>query len=125
MTAEEIVLGGYKNFAEGDMESLSNLYHPECKITINGIHSLSGTYIGFQSFLENVLAKLDKVWPGFNLDIEKVVSNETDVCVFVNITAENLNSKSIHHFVIKDGLEVEFNLYDDSQKMSQAMKEIN
>ena len=23
MTAEEIVLGGYKNFAEGDMESLS------------------------------------------------------------------------------------------------------
>ena len=44
---------------------------------------------------------------------------------FVNITAENLNSKSIHHFVIKDSLEVEFNLYDDSQKMSQAMKDIN
>ena len=125
MTAEEIVLGGYKNFAEGDMVSLSKLYHPECQITINGSHSLSGTYIGFQSFLENVLAKLDKVWPGFNLDIEKIVSNETDVCVFVNITAENLNSKSIHHFVIKDGLEVEFNLYDDSQKMSQAMKDIN
>ena len=36
MTAEEIVLGGYKNFAEGDMESLSKIYHPECKITING-----------------------------------------------------------------------------------------
>ena len=71
------------------------------------------------------LWKLDKVWPGFNLDIEKVVSNETDVCVFVNITVENLNSKSKHHFVIKDGLEVEFNLYDDSQKMSQAMKDVN
>ena len=70
MTAEEIVLGGYKNFAEGDMESLSKLYHPECKITINGSHSLSGTYFGFQSFLENVLAKLDNVWPGFNLDID-------------------------------------------------------
>ena len=125
MKAEEIVLSGYKNFAEGDMELLSKIYHQECKITINGNHSLSGTYIGFQSFLEKVLSKLDKVWPGFNLDIEKVISNETDVCVFVNITAENLNSKSIHHFVIKDGLEVEFNLYDDSQKMSQAMKDIN
>ena len=55
MTAEEIVLGGYKNFAEGDMESLSKVYHPECKITINGSHSLSGKYIGFQSFLENFL----------------------------------------------------------------------
>ncbi len=57
MTAEEIVLGGYKNFAEGDMEALSKIYHPKCKITINGNHSLSGTYIGFQSFLEKVLAK--------------------------------------------------------------------
>ncbi len=107
------------------MESLSKIYHPEFKITINGNYSLSGTYIGFQSILENILAKLDKAWPGFNLDIEKVVSNETDVCVFVNITAENFNSNSIHHFVIKDGLEVEFNLYDFSQKMSQIMKDIN
>ena len=58
----------------------------------------------------------------FNLDIEKVVSNVTDVCVFVKVTAENLNSKSIHNYVIKDGLEVEFNLYDDSQKVSKARK---
>ena len=72
--------------------------------------------IGFQSFLDNVLAKLDNVWPGFNLEIEKVVSNETDVCVFVNITGDNLNSKSIHHFVINDGLEIEFNSHDDSKK---------
>ena len=58
MTAEEIVLGGYKNFAEGDMESLSKLYHHECKININENHSLSGIYIGFQSFLENVMPRI-------------------------------------------------------------------
>ena len=46
-------------------------YHPECKITINDRHSLSVTYIGFQSFLDNVLAKLDKAWPGFNVDKKK------------------------------------------------------
>ena len=40
MKAVEIVLGGYKNFAEGDMESLSKLYHPDCKITIYGGHFL-------------------------------------------------------------------------------------
>ena len=27
-------------------------------------------------------------------------------------------------FVIEDGLEVEFNFYDDSQKMAEAMKDI-
>ena len=86
MTAEEIVLGGYKNFAEGDMEALAKIYHPECKITINGNHSLSGSYVGFQSFLENVLSNLDNVWPGFNLDIEKVVSNETDAVSYTHLT---------------------------------------
>jgi len=50
------------------------------------------------------------------------VSNETDVCVFLNVTADGLSSKSLHHFVVKDGLEVEFNFYDDSQLMAAAIK---
>ena len=62
---------------------------------------------------------------GFNFDTEKVISNETDVCVFVNITTDNLNSEPIHHFVIKNSLEVEFNFYDNSQKMSEAMQDIS
>ena len=44
---------------------------------------------------------------------------------FCKYYSRDLVSKSIHHFVIKDGLEVEFNLYDDSPKMSQAMKDVN
>ena len=43
----------------------------------------------------------------------------------MNISAEYLKSKLMHHIVIKNGLEVEFNLYDDSPKMYQAMKDIN
>ena len=120
MSAKEIVLGGYQNFAEGDLVSLAKIYHPECKITVNGKHKLSGVYIGFQKFAENFLSKLNETWPGFNLEIEKVVADTTDVCVFVNITADGLSTKSIHHFVVKDGLEVEFNIYDDSQSMADA-----
>ena len=62
----------------------------------------------------------NETWPGFDLEIEKVVADTTDVCVFVNITADGLSAKSIHHFVVKDGLEVEFNIYDDSQSMADA-----
>ena len=58
-------------------------------------------------------------WPGFHLEIQKVVSDETDVCVFVKIT-EGLSTESIHHFVVQDGLEVEFNIYDDSQRMAKV-----
>ena len=122
MTAEEIVLGGYAAYASGDMESLASIYHPECKITCNGNHAFSGTYIGFKEFADGILSRLNDAWPNFNLDIEKVVSNETDVCVFLNVTADGLSSKSIHHFVVKDGVEVEFNFYDDSQLMAAAIK---
>ena len=122
MTAKEIVLGGYQNFADGDLTSLAKIYHPQCKITVNGTHKLSGTYIGFQEFAENVLGKLNETWPGFHLEIQKVVSDETDVCVFVKITAEGLSTESIHHFVVQDGLEVEFNIYDDNQRMAEAAR---
>ena len=124
MTAEEIVLGGYDLFAKGDMDSLSKIYHPHCKIKVNGTHSLSGEYHGFASFASNFLAKLNTVWPGFSLEIEKVVSNKTDVCVFVKITADNLSTRSIHHFVVENGLEVEFNSYDDSQVMAASIQNI-
>ena len=88
MTAEEIVLGGYDLFAKGDMDSLSKTCNPHCKIKVNVTHSLSGEYHGFASFASNFLEKLNTVWLGFSLEIEKVVSNKTDVCVFVKITAD-------------------------------------
>ena len=83
---------------------------------------MSGEYIGFSAFAEGVLAKLNDAWPGFNLDIGKVVSNDTDVCVFMNVIAENLEANSMHHSVVKDGLEIEFNVYDDSQLMAAAIQ---
>ena len=47
MTPKEIVLGGYQSFAEGDMEGLSKIYHPNALIKVNGDHELSGDYHGF------------------------------------------------------------------------------
>lgn len=122
MTAEEIVLGGYASYVQGDMEALGSIYHPECKITLNGNHALSGVYIGFDALHEGILSKLNTAWPDFNLEIQKVVSNETDVVVFLKLTATNLESRSIHHFVVKDGLQVEFNIHDDSQLAAAAIQ---
>ena len=50
MTAEEIVLGGYASYVQGDMEALGSIYHPECKITLKGNHALSGVYIVLMLF---------------------------------------------------------------------------
>ena len=101
MTPKEIVLSGYEAFAEGNMEKLGAIYHPECRININGKHSLSGEYLGFDAFASEVLAKLETTWPGFNLDITKVIAEGVDVCIFLKVTANNLESFSIHHFVVE------------------------
>ena len=77
----KIVLRGYVSYVQVDMEALGSTYHPECKITVNGNHALSGVYIGFDAFQEGILSKLNTAWPGFNLEIQKGVSNETDVVV--------------------------------------------
>ena len=50
-------------------------YHPECKTTANGNRALPGVYIGFDAFHEGILSKLNTAWPGFNLEIQKGVSN--------------------------------------------------
>jgi hypothetical protein len=50
MTAEEIVLGGYELFSQGELEDLSKIYHPGCRIKLNGTRVLSGEYQGLASF---------------------------------------------------------------------------
>ena len=109
MTAEEIVMGGYAAFGSGDMEALGKIYHPECKTTFHANHALGGEYIGFDDLANNMLARLNDAWPGFNLSVDKVVSDDTNVCVFCTFTADGgLSGKGVHSFVVEDGLEVSF-----------------
>ena len=116
MTAEEIVMGGYAAFSAGDMDALGKIFHPNCKITFHANHPLGGEYHGFEDVLSNMFSKLNDAWPGFDINIDKTVSNETDVVVFLTVTADGgLSGKAVHHFVVEDGLEVSFNIFNNSE----------
>ena len=121
MSAKELVLGGYKSFAEGDMAGLGKIYHQHAVIKVNGDHELSGEYRGFDDFLNNFLAQIPIKFPNFDLDILNVTAEDDRVFVNVHYTADNLDAQSVHMFVVKDGLETEFHLFDDSQKMAAAL----
>ena len=121
MTPKEIVLGGYKLFAEGDMENLRKINHKNAVYKVNGDHKLSGEYHGFDDFLNNFLAKIPTVFPKFDLDILNVTAEENRVIVHVKYNADNLNAESVHMFVVEDGLQREFSLVDDSQKVAKAL----
>ena len=121
MTPKEIVLGGYKFFAEGDMESLSKINHKNAVMKVNGDHELSGEYHGFDDFLNNFLAKIPIKFPNFDLDILNVTAEENRVIVHVKLSADNLDAEAVHMFVVEDGLETEFCIVDDSQKIAKAL----
>ena len=122
MTPKELVLSGYKSFAEGDMENLGKIYHEECSIKVNGNHELSREYHGFDDFLNNFLAQIPVRFPNFNISILSVTAEEDRVHVYLHYTADNIDAHSVHMFVVKDGLQTEFILFDDSQKVSTALE---
>ena len=37
------------------------------------------------------------------MDIENVVSNDSDVVVFLKVTYQNSVAPAVHHFVVQDG----------------------
>ena len=121
MTPKEIVLSGYKSFAEGDMVSLGKIYHKDALMKVNGDHELSGEYRGFDDFLNNFLAQIPIKFPNFNVDILNVIAEDDRVHVYLHYTADNLDAQSVHMFVVKDGLQTEFHLFDDSQIMATAL----
>ena len=121
MTPKEIVLGGYQCFAVGDMEGLGKIYHPNALIKVNGDHELSGDYHGFDDFLNNFLARIPIKFPNFDLDILNVTAEDNRVIVHVKLSADNLESEAVHMFVVEDGLETEFRIVDDSQKIAKAL----
>jgi len=122
MTPKDIVLGGYKSFSEGDMESLGRIFHEKCSIIVNGNHELSGEYVGFDNWLNNYLSKIPEKFPNFNLDIINVTAEDDRVHVFVHLKADNLDAHGVHMFVVENGLETEFRIIDDSQKIATALE---
>ena len=64
------------------MIALSKIDDKDCIVKEIGTLALSREYIGFDFFTINFLGKLEKTLSWFSLEIEKVVSNETDICVF-------------------------------------------
>ena len=115
-------MGGYAAFGQGNIVAFAKLFHPECKVIVNGKHALSGEYIGFDAFNEGNLSKLNNAYPGMGMDIEKVVSNDSDVVVFLKVTYQNSVARAVHHFVVQDGLLMEFNVHDDSQLAAEAIQ---
>ena len=120
MTPKEVVLRGYQLFAEGDVNGLEKINHETALFMVNGDHKRSGEYKGFADFRDNFLVHLPNDFPNFNLEILHTVAEGNRVHVFVKYTADNLDAHGVHMFLVEDGLQKEFTIFDDSQKIAVA-----
>ena len=114
MTPKEVVLRGYQLFAEGDVNGLEKINHENALFMVNGDHKRSGEYKGFADFRDNFLAHLPNDFPNFNLEILHTVAEGNRVHVFVKYTADNLDAHGVHMFLVEDGLQKEFTIFDNS-----------
>ena len=123
MSALEQVLKGYGCFKEGDIEGLAALCHEDMTFRMNGTHSLSGEYHGFGNWLNNFLAKIPTVIPGFHLEMEHCFESGNDVFRHLRATGEGLDAYFGHYFVVEDGKIRSFHAFDDSQQWAKALGE--
>ena len=119
-----MVLKGYECFEKGDIKGLAALQHEHFVMKMNGMHSLSGTYNGWDNCVQNCLSKIPIALPNFNLIIKNSFANESQVFVYIKCTADNLEAFFGHYFVIADDKIKESHTFDDSQKVAHAMKAV-
>jgi len=88
----------------------------------NAIDANTSKILGdvFADFRDNFLAHIPNDFPNFDLEIIYVVAEGDRVHVFVKYTADNLDAHGVHMFLVEDGLQKEFTIFDDSQKIAVA-----
>lgn len=118
----EVVEAAYATFASGDTDAWAVLHTDDLRFTVFGQLPQSGVFVGTQSVIEGVFAKIPVLWPGFTLTpINTDVVGDT-VYVHNRMEAEGLDSETMHMFVIEDGKIKSFTAFEDTDSMRQAMK---
>ena len=111
----------YETFASGDSEGWAKLHTNDLKFTVFGDLPHSGVKIGTDAVIEEVFKVIPTHWKNFKVSPigTNVIGNK--VFVRVKITADNLDSESMHIFSVKDGKIASFTAFDDTDSMRKAM----
>ena len=123
MTPKEIVAAIYDSFSAGDMDKFASVLADDCILFMNGMHILSGTYVGKEAIMTNFMAKVGKHFPDNTAgEPVRMIAEEGNVFTLMSIKGENLDMSAGHHHVVVDGEITEFHIFDDSQKWAMTLK---
>lgn len=113
----ELLKQGYKKFAEGKVEEVLAMYHPEIEWDeCTGFPYVSGDgiYIGPAAVVQGVLMKIPEYMENFQVEIREIFGSGDKVVMqgyYTGIwkeTGKTFKANAAHIWTVKDGLATHF-----------------
>ena len=111
MNNVELVKQGYQDFAEGNVEAVLALFHPEIEWNeCKGFPFVSGDglFIGPNAIVQNVFAQIPENYEGFNIDIQELFGSGDKVVMVGHYkgvwkaTGKEFKANATHVWTVKD-----------------------
>ena len=119
--AKSVVKKAYETFAAGDTEAWAALHADDLTFTVFGNIPTTGKHIGTDAVIENVFKPIPTHWPNFNIKHKAIYSDGNMVFVHSEMTADGLNTETLHMFRIENGIIQSFTAFDDTGLMADAL----
>lgn len=119
--AKSVVKKAYATFAAGDTEAWAALHADNLTFTVFGDIPTTGKHVGPNAVIKNVFEPIANHWPNFNIQHKAMYSDGNMVFVHSDMTADGLDTETLHMFRVKDGIIQSFTAFDDTGSMATAV----
>ena len=117
----EVIEQAYATFGAGDAEGWAALHTDDFVWTIMGDLPQSGQRVGTQAVIDEVMGLFPTYWPALNFETIKTYSVGEVVFVHTRMTADGMDTQSMHMFTLRDGKISAFTAFDDTDSMRRSM----
>ena len=119
--AKSVVKKAYETFAAGDTEGWAALHADDLTFTVFGNIPTTGKHIGTDAVIKKVFEPIPTHWPNFNIKHKAIYSDGNMVFVHSEMTADGLNTETLHMFRVENGIIQSFTAFDDTGSMAEAL----
>ena len=118
--AKSVVKQAYETFGSGDTEAWSALHADDLVFTVFGNIATSGIHIGPDAVIKNVFEPIAVHWPKFTITHKAMYSDGNMVFVHSDMTADGLDTETMHMFKVENGIIQSFTAFDDTDSMASS-----
>ena len=119
--AKSVVKKAYATFASGDTEAWAALHAHNLTFTVFGDIPTTGKHVGPNAVIKNVFEPIANNWPNFNIQHKAMYSDGNMVFVHSDMTADGLDTETLHMFRVENGIIQSFTAFDDTGSMAAAV----